>query len=64
MSSTPTKQMSATLSANTTNLVKAQPSSTFVAKLFHSNTIESKGSTMQTNAMMNAKEEGERKHLL
>jgi hypothetical protein len=32
--------------------------------LFHFDTIKSKGPTMQTNVEMNAKKEGEQRHLL
>jgi hypothetical protein len=64
MSSTPTEQMSPTPSAITTNLAKVQPNNILVVNLFQSNEIKLKCPTMQIDVMMNAKEEGERRHLL
>ncbi len=64
MSSTPTKQMSPTPSAITTNLAKVQPNNTLVVYLFQSNVIESEYLAMQIDATMNVKEEGEQRHLL
>jgi len=64
MSSTPTEQMSPTLSAIMIDLAKAQPNSIFVVNLFQSNAIKLKCLAMQIDVAMNAEEEGERRHLL
>jgi len=64
MSSTPTEQMIPTPSAIMTDLAKAQPSSILVINLFQSNAIKLKCLAMQIDVAMNAKEEGERRHLL
>jgi hypothetical protein len=59
MSSTLTKQINPMPNAITTNLVKAQPNSTFVRNLFQSDVVELERLVMQNNTCNECKRRGE-----